>query len=136
MSPSGETGSGESVAVMFMSASGVVYCVFSCSVLLPSFVSSPVPLTSKTTDSVPSLMPMFSSFAAKTTVKTEVIPVGNEALVQVKVAFSAPTAGATQFQPAGVVTDWNASVLVGTTLKFTLVAVSGPEFVTGTVYVM
>src|SRR5688572_18939883 len=125
MLPSGNTGSGESVTETVMSASGVVYAVFSVSVLFGSFVSSPVPLTLKFEVMVVSLMPMNWSSAWKTTVKLSV-PGAKEGRVHVNVALMAPTDGSVHVHPAGTVAETKRSGLAGTTLKFTLVAVSGP----------
>src|SRR5215212_2985480 len=115
---SGVTGSGESVTATVMSASGVVYAVFSVSLLFVWFVSLPVPLTPKAVATVPSLSPRTVESAFTTTVKLSV-PGANEGFVQVKVGV-ALTAGSVQFQPAGTVADWKRSEPLLKTLKLTL----------------
>src|SRR6185436_12060410 len=130
MSLFGKTGSGESLTDTPMSASGVTYAVVSVSLLLPVFVSLPVPLTPKFVDTLPSLTPRTAESARTTTMNVDVTPVGKLARVQVKVG--APlTAGNVQFQPAGTVADWNLSEPLLKELKLTLVAVLGPLFTTG-----
>src|SRR5688572_3498890 len=110
MSPSGATGSGESVTTVETSASGAKYCVDSISLLLPLLVSLPVALVPKNWLMVPSLMPRLLRSAFTTMVKVSVARAAIAGLVQLKFAML-PTAGTLGHdQPAGVIIDWKVAV--------------------------
>src|SRR5205085_2062191 len=79
-------------------------------------------------------MPNSAAPAFITIVKTDV-PTGNDAAVQVNVA-PCPTESDGQLQPAGTVIDCHISVPLRTTFSRAFCVVSGPPFVTLTVYVM
>src|SRR4051794_346855 len=131
MLPSGATGSGESDAVICMSACGVTYCVDTVAVLLALFPSPQSLVTVKTSLIVWLLMPNCAEPAFRTIVKVDVV---NAKLAAVHVNDApCPTASDGQLHPAGTVIDCQRSVPFSTTFRCAFVVASGPAFVTVTV---
>src|SRR3954471_21746214 len=134
MLPSGATGSGESDAVICMSACGVTYCVETTAVLLALFGSAESLVVVNVSLMVWLLMPNCAEPALSTIVKTDVV---RPKLVAVQVNEApCPTESDGQVQPAGTVIDCHSSVLLRITDMCAFVVASGPAFVTFTVYVM
>src|SRR5437763_1010428 len=110
MLPFGATGSGESDAVICMSACGVTYCVETTAVLFALFLSPESLLVVKTSLMVWLLIPNCAEPALRTIVKTDVVK-PKFAAVQVKEA-PCPTASDGHVHPAGTVIDCHSSVLL------------------------
>src|SRR5688500_8234204 len=106
MSPSGATGSGESPAVIHRSASGVVYAVLSVSELSVLSGSAIELFALKPNMIVVSAMPISSSVAWRTKVRTELVLMARPAgSVHVQPGVCAFAAGRVQFQAAGKLPD-------------------------------
>src|SRR3954452_5836257 len=132
MLPSGATGSGESVAVICMSACGVTYAVDTTTALLALFGSATSLLVANVSLMVWLLMPNCATPALSTIVNTDVVGVARVAAVHVNDA-PCPTASDGQLHPAGTVIDCQSSVPFRMTDTCAFVAASGPAFVTLTV---
>src|SRR4051794_7279901 len=132
MLPSGATGSGESDAVICMSACGATYDVETVTALFAVFGSNHGLLTLKSSLMVWLLMPNCATPALSTIVNGEVDDAARFVVVQVNDA-PFPTASDGQVHPAGTVIDCQSSVLLRSTLKFAVVAGSGPLLSTLTV---
>src|SRR4051812_30010177 len=109
MLPFGATGSGESEAVICMSACGVAYVVDTIAVLLALFGSPQSLLVVKTSLMVWLLTPNCAEPALRTIVKVDVVR-PKLAAVQVNDA-PCPTASEGHDHPAGTVIDCQSSVL-------------------------
>ena len=72
--------------------------------------------------------PVAFAVSCTTSVKTAVVPLAIEAVVQVTVPF-APTAGVVQLKPAGTLIDWKSSPAGSVSVTTTFAAASGPLFV-------
>src|SRR3954466_9624761 len=134
MLPFGATGSGESDAVICMSACGVTYCVETTAVLLALLESAESLVVVKVSLMVWLLMPNCAEPALSTIVNVDVVT-PKVAAVQVNVA-PCPTASDGHVHPAGTVIDCQRSVLLRITDIVAFVVASGPALVTLTVYVM
>src|SRR3954471_11022726 len=108
MLPSGATGSGESDAVICMSACGVTYCVDTPAVLFALLLSPQSLLVVKTSLMVWLLIPNCADPAFRTIVNVDVVK-PKFAAVQVNDA-PCPTASDGQLHPAGTVIDCQSSV--------------------------
>src|ERR1044071_350168 len=102
----GVTGSGESLAVTPRSASGVMYAVFSVSLLLPLFGSATLLLPMlKFVEMVPSLMPRITGSARRTTRNVEFAPFAKLGFEQVNCGVPPALGNVGQLQPDGMVID-------------------------------
>src|SRR5258707_8594626 len=104
MLPFGATGSGESVAVICMSACGVTYDVETVTLLLALFGSNQALLTPKSWLMVWLFTPNWANPALSTTVNGEVVDAPRVAAVQVNEPPK-PAESAGQVHPAGAVID-------------------------------
>src|SRR3954468_10535957 len=131
MLPSGATGSGESEAVICMSACGVTYCVETTAVLFALLLSPQSLVVVNVSLMVWLLMPNCAEPAFRTIVNVDVV---NPKLAAVQVNDApCPTASDGQLHPAGTVIDCHSSVLLRITFMCAFVVASGPAFVTFTV---
>src|SRR3954465_3134881 len=131
MLPSGATGSGESDAVICISACGVTYDVETLTALLALFGSSQSLFVVNVSLMVWLLMPNCAEPALSTIVNTEVDGERFAAVQVIEAPY--PTASAGQLHPAGTTIDCHKSVPLRTTFMCALVVASGPAFVTFTV---
>src|SRR5437763_1550129 len=131
MLPFGETGSGESEPVIWMSACGVTYAVDTTAALFALFGSATSLLVVNVSLMVWLLMPNWAEPAFRTIVKVDVVK-PKFAAVQVKEA-PCPTASDGHVHPAGTVIDCQSSVLLRITDICAFVVASGPALVTLTV---
>src|SRR4051794_13620165 len=131
MLPFGATGSGESDAVICMSACGVTYCVDTTAASFALFGSAESLLVVKVSLIVWLLIPNCAEPALRTIVNVDVVT-PRLAAVQVNEA-PCPTASAGQVHPAGTVIDCHRSVLLRITDMCAFVVASGPALVTFTV---
>src|SRR5258706_58515 len=125
MLPFGATGSGESDAVICMSAWGVTYDVDTATALL-ALLASPqsLPVVNSWL-MVWLLIPNCARPALRTIVKTSLDPEASVAAVQVNDPPN-PTDSEGHDHPAGTVIDCQSSVPFMTTFRCAVVAVAGP----------
>src|SRR5882672_5675138 len=124
MLPFGATGSGESEAVICMSACGVTYDVDTATALLALFASAESLLVVKVSLMVWLLTPNCAKPALRTIVNVDVVT-PRLAAVQVNEA-PCPTESDGQLHPAGTVIDCQSNVPLRITDMCAFVVASGP----------